>query len=394
MQLYTKIIIGMALGVVLGFLVGPNSAMLNHDGVRLTNAARILVDGRAGAAVATNSSGIRSAKIIERKGNKAPWLKVKWQLSNKDVFRLQKAAQDALAKKTGKPSAILGAEGPKYKIGAAYSGWVKNVEPAVSTYSLFGQTLVDYTEWIGRLFLALIKMVVVPLVFFSLTVGVASLGDFRRLGRLGGRTIGLFTVTTVMSLIIGVGLANIIKPGDLMSVGDRAKLLASYEGAATNTVANAADAPSTMDQIIAIVPSNPVASIANGDMLQIIFFALMFGIALTLLSEERSKPVITLLDNCNEAMVMLVHIAMMLAPIGVAALLFKVVGSTGLSVLVALSVYGLVVVAGLMIHLILVYGSIVKFGAKLPFLRFLKAIRPALMLAFSTSSSSATLPVT
>ena len=296
MQLYTKIIIGMALGVVLGFLVGPNSAMLNHDGVRLTKAAKILVDGRAGAAAAANSSGIRSAKIIERKGNKAPWLKVTWQLSNKDVFRFQKAAQDALAKKTGKPSAMLGAEGPKLKIGAAYSGWVKHVEPTVSTYSRFGQTLVDYTEWLGRLFLALIKMVVVPLVFFSLTVGVASLGDFRRLGRLGGRTIGLFTGTTVVSLIIGVGLANIIQPGDLMSVGDRAKL-ASYEGAATNTVANAADAPSTMDQIIGIVPSNPVASIANGDMLQIIFFALMFGIALTLLSEERSKPVVTLLDN-------------------------------------------------------------------------------------------------
>jgi Na+/H+-dicarboxylate symporter len=195
-------------------------------------------------------------------------------------------------------------------------------------------------------------------------------------------------------LIIGVGLANLIKPGDLMSVGDRAKLLASYEGAASSTVATAADAPSTMDQIIGIVPENPMASIANGNMLQIIFFALMFGIALTLLSEERSKPVVTLLDNCNEAMVMLVHIAMKLAPIGVAALLFKVVGTTGLSVLLALSVYGLVVVAGLMLHLTLTYGSIVKFGAKLPFLRFLKAIRPALMLAFSTSSSSATLPVT
>jgi Na+/H+-dicarboxylate symporter len=201
-------------------------------------------------------------------------------------------------------------------------------------------------------------------------------------------------VTTVMALIIGVGLANIIEPGNLMSTADRARLLSSYEGAATNTVANAADAPSTVDQMIAIVPSNPFASLASGDMLQIIFFALMFGIALTMLSEQRSKPVVTMLDNCNEAMVMLVHIAMKLAPVGVAALLFKVVGSTGLSVLVALSVYGLVVIVGLFVHLVVTYGLIVKVGAKLPFVRFLKAIRPALLLAFSTSSSSATLPVT
>jgi proton glutamate symport protein len=201
-------------------------------------------------------------------------------------------------------------------------------------------------------------------------------------------------VTTVLALVIGVGLANIIKPGSLLSPDDRGRLLASYAGAAGSTVDHAADAPSFSDQIIAIVPSNPISSMANGEMLQIIFFALMFGVALTLLDERRSKPVVSLLDNANEAMVMLVHIAMKLAPLGVAALLFKVVGSTGLSVLVALSVYGLVVLAGLATHLTLTYGAIVKFGAKLPFGGFLKAIRPAMMVAFSTSSSSATLPVT
>jgi Na+/H+-dicarboxylate symporter len=391
MKLYTKILIGMALGVVLGFLIGPNSSLLNHDGVRLSKTASVVVATTAGAKVAPYSAGIRHAKIVERRGAAPQWLNIKWKLSNRDVLRFQKAAQTAPgAMAAGKPIAEL----PKLKIGSAYSGWVKHREPVVSTYSRLGQSFVDYTDWLGRLFLALIKMVVVPLVFFSLTVGVASLGDFRRLGRLGGRTIGLFMVTTVMALIIGVGLANIIEPGNLMSTADRARLLSSYEGAATNTVANAADAPSTVDQMIAIVPSNPFASLASGDMLQIIFFALMFGIALTMLSEQRSKPVVTMLDNCNEAMVMLVHIAMKLAPVGVAALLFKVVGSTGLSVLVALSVYGLVVIVGLFVHLVVTYGLIVKVGAKLPFVRFLKAIRPALLLAFSTSSSSATLPVT
>jgi Na+/H+-dicarboxylate symporter len=129
-------------------------------------------------------------------------------------------------------------------------------------------------------------------------------------------------------------------------------------------------------------------------MLQIIFFALMLGIALTFMSARKSKPVVDLFDRLNEAMVMLVHIVMKLAPYGVAALLFKVIGSTGATVLLALSVYGLVVLAGLALHLTLTYGTVVRFGAGLPFWSFLKAIRPAQMLGFSTSSSSATLPVT
>ena len=129
-------------------------------------------------------------------------------------------------------------------------------------------------------------------------------------------------------------------------------------------------------------------------MLQVIFFALMLGVALTMMKAERSKIVIQVFDSLNEAMVMLVHIAMIIAPYGVAALLFKVVGSTGISVLVALAVYGLVVVLGLAIHLFGVYGSVVRMGAKLPLIPFLGAIKEALLVAFSTSSSSATLPVT
>jgi len=388
MQLYTKIFIGMAVGVVLGFVVGPNTFLFGHDGVNLTSGAQIRVQDVAAAAVAPHSGGIRQARILSRKGSDPEWLQVEWTLSTVDVLRFEKerkkAAKDA-------PASEAAARAEK---GSRHRGWIENVPPAVGTYWLLGQTMVDYTEWLGRLFLALIKMVVVPLVFFSLTVGVASLGDFRRLGRLGGRTIGVFMGTTVMALIIGVGLANLVKPGSLLAANDRARLLASYEGAAGDTVSNAADAPSFTDQLVAIVPSNPIHSLASGEMLQIIFFALMFGIALTLLDEKRSKPVVSLLDNANEAMVMLVHIAMKLAPLGVAALLFKVIGSTGISVLIALSVYGLAVLVGLLLHLVITYGLIVKLGARLPFLPFLKAIRPAVMLAFSTSSSSATLPVT
>ena len=264
----------------------------------------------------------------------------------------------------------------------------------MTTYSQLGQTLVDSTEWLGLLFLALIRMVVVPLVFFSLTVGVASLGDLRKLGRLGGRTIGLFFSTTIVSLIIGLGLANVFRPGAAMDAGDRARLLASYAGAASDKIDDAAAAPGMLEQLIGIVPSNPIGALADGDMLQIIFFAVMFGVALTMLDARRSKPVVQLLDNCNEAMVMLVHVAMALAPVGVAALLFKVVGSTGLSVLLALLAYSGLVLLGLLLHLTLTYGGLVTLVARLPMLGFLRAMRPALMLAFSTSSSSATLPIT
>lgn len=373
MQLYTKILIGMGVGVALGFLVGPNSNLLPQDGIALGKDAKVLNEIR-GARV-PGAAMLKSAKLIEERPGKPTWLKVEWTLTPPEVLRLESKGIKGV-----KPNVRL-------------QGWVED-GPAIQRYAPIGRTLVDWTEWIGRLFLALIKMVVVPLVFFSLCVGVASLGDFRALGRLGGRTIGYFTLTTVVALVIGVGLTNLIKPGKLLSEDDRAGLLASYEGSVGDTVENAAKAPTLVDQLVAIVPTNPVESLARGDMLQVIFFALMLGIAFTMMKEERAKPVVDAFARLNDAMVMLVHIAMALAPYGVAALLFKVVGSTGLSVLLALGVYGFVVVLGLAIHTFVMYGAVIRFGARLPVLQFFGAIKEALLVAFSTSSSSATLPVT
>jgi proton glutamate symport protein len=395
MQLYTKILIGMALGVILGFAVGPNSALLPDDGVELRHAdledigeltadnARVFSAPTGGEPIAL-AHGVRRMRVLEVHpadgGGDAPdWLKVEWRLSAGDSIRLQ-----ALGLQTGEED----------RAGKVMQGWVAETVPEVKRYAPIGLTLVNSTEWVGLLFLALIKMIVVPLVFFSLVVGVASLGDFRTLGRIGARTIGFFMATTALALVIGVGLANIVKPGQLLSDEDQDALLASYESDAGGLVEKAAEAPGLVDQLLSIVPNNPIEALAKGDMLQIIFFALMLGIALTFMSARKSKPVVDLFDRLNEAMVMLVHIVMKLAPYGVAALLFKVIGSTGPSVLLALSVYGLVVLAGLAIHLTLTYGSVVRFGAGLPFWAFLKAIRPAQMLGFSTSSSSATLPVT
>jgi len=378
MQLYTKILIGMFVGVVLGLLVGPNSSILPQDFVHLSSSVEVYNTPNSASNPAFK--GMKTARIVSEK---AGWLELGFDFSSADLMRLKTAGIELKAN-----------DGTPVAPGTSVSGWVKDVQPDVRRFAGIGQSLVTYTEWVGQLFLAMIKMVVVPLVFFSLVVGIASLGDVRKLGRMGGRTLGFFMMTTVVALSIGVGLANLIKPGKMLSDADRDNLLASYSDGASSSVANAAAAPSFTDQIVSIVPSNPFGALAGGDMLQVIFFAMMLGIALTFLKDDRASLVVEVFDRLNDAMVMLVHIAMKLAPIGVGALLFKVVGNTGLSVLMALGVYALVVVAGLLSHLFFTYGLTVRFGTKLRFLPFLGAIKEALVMAFSTSSSSATLPVT
>ena len=378
MQLYTKILIGMVVGAVFGAMLGPNSWMLDHDGATLGSSATV-VEERGGVAPHVFAGGIREFEVISEAGEEGEWLELGWKIDTSDILRFQS---------TG----IAGTEG--LSPDDEFRGWVEADPLSVRRYSRIGAWLVGATSWIGELFLAMIKMVVVPLVFLSLLVGVASLGDFRKLGRIGGRTIGYFMLTTVMALILGVGLANIVRPGAVLSEEDREMMLASYEDAAVSTASNAAEAPSLAEQIVGIVPTNPFRSLVEGDMLQIIFIALLFGVALTLLEPERSKPVVDMADRANDAVVMVVLLAMKLAPYGVAALLFRVVGTTGITVLLALGVYALVVVVALLLHVLITYGLVIKYGARLKLMPFLKAIRPALLLAFSTSSSSATLPVT
>ena len=403
MQLYTKILIGMAVGILLGFLVGPNSSLLPQDSVKLSKDAQIVteVGGFEGVELL---QGIETAEIVgtetvpafddEGKEIEETWLNVKGTLTTRDILRLKKSG--IIASPDPEAEASEDAEedaGPA--AGDEFEGWVQDDPEKVKTqlYASIGQTLIDYTEWLGRLFLALIKMVVVPLVFCSLLVGIAGLGDPRKLGRMGGRTLGFFFGTTVAALTIGVGLANILAPGNLLSDDAKKRLQAGFADKATDKVEAASEAPTFTDQIVGIVPSNPLASMANGDMLQVIFFAAMLGIALTLMG-KKAQVVVDVTDSINGAMVVLVTMAMKLAPYGVAALLFQVAGTTGMTVLLALGAYGGVVVIGLLLHLFLTYGSVIRLGVRLPLFQFLGAIKEALLLAFSTSSSSATLPVT
>ena len=256
-----------------------------------------------------------------------------------------------------------------------------------------GDTITSSIKPVGTLFLKLIKMVIVPLVFASLLVGIASLGDLRKLGRIGGKTLGVYMLTTAAAVSIGLLSAQIIRPGDAIGEADKAALEAQFMSAAGSKASNAADAPSTVDNLLAIVPNNPIASLATGDMLQVIFFALILGIALTMIGGKKAEVVVTFFDCIQEAMVLTIHMVMKIAPYGVAALVADVIGSSGVSVLLALLVYALTVIVGLLLHALLVYGGMVRFIAKVNLTKFLRAIRPAQLIAFSTSSSSATLPV-
>ena len=155
----------------------------------------------------------------------------------------------------------------------------------------------------------------------------------------------------------------------------------------------AAESPSTIDNLLNIVPSNPLEAMAEGNMLQVIFFAVMLGVALTLIEPIRSKEIIRILDTVQQAMIVIINMVLAVAPYGVAALLANVLGASGISVLSALLVYMLVVLLGMFLHVVLVYGGLLRFIAKIKWKEFLTAVKPAQLIAFSSSSSSATLPV-
>ena len=256
----------------------------------------------------------------------------------------------------------------------------------------------EHIEFLGRLFILLIRMIVVPLVFSSLFVGTASLGNIRKLGRIGAKTVLYYLCTTAIAITIGLLLGNAIQPGSGLEESTKSELLESYSTEAAQKIEIASQRPSGADAIvetlIRIVPGNPIASLAEENMLQIIFFALLFGIAITLVPGNKGQPAIDFFEAVSEGMIQLVHIVMKFAPIGVLALIAAVVGKFGVDILFSLLKYALVVVAGLVLHMVFIYSGAVRLFGKIGPLEFFRGIRPAQLIAFSTSSSNATLPVT
>lgn len=247
---------------------------------------------------------------------------------------------------------------------------------------------------IGQIFLRLLFMVVVPLVFASVTTGVASLGDLRRIGRIGGKTLLIFLATTSLAVVVGLTLVNLIQPGNALDPAVRTQLLAEYAAQAGETVAASQQGLFGIHTFVNIVPRNPVAAAANGDMLGLIFFSLMFGIALALLAKDVAGPVLRLLEGINQAVMVIIGFAMRLAPLGVTALIFSVTAKFGFDVLQSLGLYVITVLAALTIHQFGVIGLLAKVVVGINPRSFFSRARALMITAFSTSSSNATLPTT
>lgn len=232
---------------------------------------------------------------------------------------------------------------------------------------------------VGDLFVRLIKMLVVPVVLITIAAGIAGLGDPRRLGPIGGRTVGLFALTTLIAVSIGMAAGLLLRPGAGIELA----------GVAPH-VLGAAVSPS--EQLLGIVPANIVESLAKGDMLAIIFTAVLLGVG-SVLAGEAGRPVVALLQGLAAVLLHIVRIVMEVTPFGVAALIANAVAGGGAAVFVHVGWLALAVVIASLIQMLVVHAGLLALVARVPVPRFFRGIVDALAVAFSTASSSATLPV-
>ena len=246
-------------------------------------------------------------------------------------------------------------------------------------FALVAPAATPYVQFMGDLFVRAIRMLVAPIVVVTIAAGITSLADPKQLGSLGARTIALFAATTAIAVSVGMLVASIIQPGAGAPIG--------------SAVAHALGKPVTpYDQLIGIVPLNIVDALAKGDMLALIFVAILFGVGVVL-SGEAGKPFASLLQSLSAVLLKVVGIVMEATPLGVFALIANAVAANGAAVFVHVGWLALAVVAGSLIQMLVVHSLLLKVVARLPVLPFFKGIIDALVIAFSTASSSATLPV-
>lgn len=264
--------------------------------------------------------------------------------------------------------------------------------------------VINYIKPFGTIFVNALKMVAMPLILASLIVGVSNLGDISKLSRMGGKTIGIYLVTTILATTIGLLIVNTIQPGKIITEDTRTELMQMFEqdveqksGAAKKIKE---DGP--LQPLINIIPDNLVDSASkNANMLQIVFFAIIFGVALLQIKSEKKNIVIGFFEGLNDVVIRIIHYIMAIAPYGVFALIstliVEIAGNNpakAFEVLNALLLYAATVLIGLVIMVLVVYPTILKIFTKVKYKTFFKGIQDAQLLAFSTSSSSATLPVT
>jgi|TARA_B100001750_G_scaffold50928_1_gene38757 Na+/H+-dicarboxylate symporter len=263
------------------------------------------------------------------------------------------------------------------------------------------------SDWIapfGTIFINLLKLIAVPLVLCSLITGVASLSDLKKLSRIGGKTIAIYLFTTTIAVTLGLVLVNTMQPGNQVPEDMKIQLQETYRDKAESRAGSAQEVKERgpLQPIVDMVPSNVFQSAtSNRNMLQIVFVAILMGIGLIQIPEKKSKPVLAIFEGLNDVIIKLVDIIMLMAPIGVFSLIAQTINKVAgndlgqvLELLSALGFYMLTVIIGLVVHASLTYNGILKIYSSMPLSFFYRGIAPAQLLAFSTSSSGATLPVT
>ncbi|MCC5931860.1 MAG: dicarboxylate/amino acid:cation symporter [Cyclobacteriaceae bacterium] len=263
---------------------------------------------------------------------------------------------------------------------------------------------IDYIKPFGVIFVNALKMIAVPLIFASLIMGVANLGDISKLSRMGGKTIMIYIGTTLTATTIGLLLVNLIKPGKIVTETTRQEILEIYSETAdiTTGMAKIILEQGPLEPLVRIVPENIFAAASqNANMLQVVFFALIFGIALLKVPEKSGRTVINFFNGLNDVVLKLIDFIMMTAPFGVFALLASLIvelagedPGKAVEILTALVSYSFTVLAGLLCMMLIIYPSLFKIFTNVSYKTFFRGIREAQLLAFSTSSSAATLPVT
>jgi DAACS family dicarboxylate/amino acid:cation (Na+ or H+) symporter len=244
-------------------------------------------------------------------------------------------------------------------------------------------------EPVGKIFLRLILMTVIPLVFSALALGVAGLGDVRRLGRVGLKTLVYTAVVSLIAVLIGLILANVIQPGLRLPAEMRQTLIAQVK---SGPMFSLPPGVSGVESIIRLVPDNPLRAMAENDMLAVMFFSLVFGLALAVSEAVKVQPMVEVLEAVFAIAMRMIDLAMRLAPIGVAALLFTATARFGFPILRSLGLYAAVVLAGLILHQFGTYGLVLWLVVRTHPWKFFVRIREVMLTAFSTSSSNATLP--
>jgi proton glutamate symport protein len=261
---------------------------------------------------------------------------------------------------------------------------------------------VAYIKPFGTIFLKLLQMIAIPLILTSLISGIANLKDFAKVGRIGGKTILLFFCTAIIATFLGVTLAGLIQPGKVISDETRSQMLAQYQEVTEKNISDFEKVQeSPLMPLIEMVPSNILGAASdNTRMLQVVFFGLLFGIALTRIASEKATTVVAFLEAVNEALLKMVMMIMAFAPVGVFALMASVLvelagnGGQMAQLLYSLLWYAVTVLLGLIVILFGLYPLIFSFFSNVSYRQFFGGMRPAFLLAFTSSSSNATLPVT